>query len=87
MKGGGLSSFMSSLLPDEVVNAGRAIPAAFEQLTDKFNGVLSPASYQVYPTQQPLAMSAGNNMSGSTPSAPTNINAIYNNAVSTVSGI
>ena len=86
MRGGGLSMFMSSLLPDDVVNVGRSVPSAFEQLSDKFNGLISPASYQVYPTNQPLAMAASSTHSA-VPIAPTNINAIYNNAAASVNGI
>jgi hypothetical protein len=86
MRGGGLSMFMSSLLPDDVVNVGRSVPSAFEQLSDKFNGLISPASYQVYPTNQPLAMATGTTHSA-VPIAPTNINAIYNNAAASVNGI
>ena len=86
MRGGGLSMFMSSLLPDDVVNVGRSVPSAFEQLSDKFNGLISPASYQVYPTNQPLAMATSSTHSA-VPIAPTNINAIYNNAAASVNGI
>ena len=86
MRGGGLSMFMSSHLPDDVVNVGRSVPSAFEQLSDKFNGLISPASYQVYPTNQPLAMATSSTHSA-VPIAPTNINAIYNNAAASVNGI
>ena len=86
MRGGGVSRFMSSLLPDDVVNVGRSVPSAFEQLSDKFNGLISPASYQVYPTNQPLAMATSSTHSA-VPIAPTNINAIYNNAAASVNGI
>ena len=87
MRGGGLSMFMSSLLPDDVINVGRSVPSAFEQLSDKFNGLISPASYQVYPTNQPLAMATSSTHSGAVPMPPTNINAIYNSAAARVNGI
>ena len=53
MRGGGLSSFMSSILPDEIVNIGRSVPATFGHMADKFNGTISSPSSLVYPTQQP----------------------------------
>ena len=87
MRGGGLSMFMSSLLPDDVINVGRSVPSAFEQLSDKFNGLISPASYQVYPTNQPLAMATSSTHSGAVPMPPTNINASYNSAAARVNGI
>jgi len=52
-RGGGFSSFVSTVLPEELVNVGRAIPSALGHLADKFNGDLSHPSSLVYPTQQP----------------------------------
>jgi hypothetical protein len=49
-QGGG--GFFSNLLPDEIVNIGRSIPAALGRMTDQYNGVLSHPSDYVYPTQQ-----------------------------------
>lgn len=54
-KGGG---FLSTLLPDEIVNIGRSIPATLGQMYDRFDGSISPASTHVYPTDQPLAVSS-----------------------------
>ena len=53
MHGGGVSSFVSSILPDEIVNIGRSIPASLGHMVDKFNGTISMPSSLVYPTQQP----------------------------------
>jgi hypothetical protein len=52
-RGGSISSFMTSILPEELVNVGRSVPSAFGHLADKFNGELSHPSSMVYPTQQP----------------------------------
>ena len=49
-QGGG--GFFSNLLPDEIVNIGRSVPAALGRMTDQYNGVLSHPSDYVYPTQQ-----------------------------------
>lgn len=55
MRGGGMfSDFLTAVVPDELINIGRSIPASFEHLSDKFQGVNSSPSSQVYPTQQPL---------------------------------
>ena len=52
--GGGLSEFMSTILPDDIVNLGRSIPAAIGHTMDRFNGLIPSASSHVYPTQQPI---------------------------------
>jgi hypothetical protein len=52
--GGGLSQFMSAIVPEDILNIGRSIPAAANNFMDKFNGLTPEASSQVYPTQQPL---------------------------------
>jgi hypothetical protein len=52
-RGGGISSFISTILPEELVNMGRSVPSALGHLADKFNGDLSHPSSMVYPTQQP----------------------------------
>jgi hypothetical protein len=51
--GGNVGSFITKLLPEEIVNVGRSVPAAFGHLSDKFNGELSHPSSMVYPTEQP----------------------------------
>ena len=54
-RGGGISEFITTLLPEELVNIGRAVPASVGHMYDRFNGSLSSPSSLVYPTQQPLA--------------------------------
>lgn len=55
LRGGGFNEFIDTLLPQDVVNFGRSLPAAAGHMYDRFNGALSSASSMVYPTQQPLA--------------------------------
>jgi hypothetical protein len=66
-KGGGITEFVTTLLPEEVVNIGRSFPAGLGHMYDKFNGALSLPSSMVYPTQQPYvtqtAASANRSMS------------------------
>ena len=57
--GGNVGSFISKILPEEIVNVGRSVPAAFGHLADKFNGELSHPSSMVYPTDQPYVYSDG----------------------------
>jgi len=83
MRGGGLSAYMSTLLPDDTVNAFRSVPAAFGHLSDKFNGLISSPSSLVYPTQQPLVQQ----MQDMKVITPPDIKAIYNNASASVQGI
>jgi len=52
-RGGGMSNFISTILPDEAVNIGRSIPAAFTRAYNNFSGVSHLPSSYVYPTQQP----------------------------------
>jgi len=51
-QGGG--SFLSTMVPENILNVGRAIPSAIGSAFDSFNGVISSPSSMVYPTQQPL---------------------------------
>jgi len=51
-QGGG--SFLSTMVPENILNVGRAIPSAIGSAVDSFNGVISSPSSMVYPTQQPL---------------------------------
>jgi hypothetical protein len=53
-KGGDVGSFLSSLVPDDILNITRSVPAAVGHMYDKFNGVTSMPSTMVYPTEQPL---------------------------------
>ena len=84
-RGGGfmndLSMFASKILPDDVVNLTRSIPAAGGNLMDRFNGNIPSASSQVYPTQQPLALLA-HRSAGTVPQP--NINSAYTRAVQQV---
>ena len=63
-RGGGISSFISTILPEELVNMGRSVPSAFGHLADKFNGDLSHPSSMVYPTQQPHVYDDGSDGRG-----------------------
>ena len=79
-KGGGVSSFISSILPAEVTNIGRSVPAAVGHFSDKFNGVISSPSSMVYPTQQPLV----GKVDATTIFKPVDLQSVYqsaNNAV------
>ena len=78
MRGGGLSSFVSTILPDEIVNIGRSLPAAVGHMADKFNGVISSGSSQVYPTQQPNIYQPPS--SGAIASRPIDIMGAFNRA-------
>lgn len=53
-RGGGFSTFINTLLPEEVVTLGRVPIAAAGHAYDRFTGVLSSPSSMVYPTEQPL---------------------------------
>ena len=53
-KGGNIGNFASALIPDDVLNIGRSIPAGIGHMYDKFVGVASTPSSMVYPTEQPL---------------------------------
>lgn len=55
-RGGSVSNFISTMLPDEAVNIGRSIPAAFTRAYNNFSGLTSLPSSYVYPTQQPQTM-------------------------------
>ena len=78
MRGGGLSSFISTILPDEIVNIGRSVPAAVGHMADKFNGVISSGSSQVYPTQQPNIYQPPT--SGAMATSPIDIMGAFNRA-------
>ena len=85
-RGGGISEMMSALqtmVPDELMNATRYIPSTVSNIMDKFNGYISPASSQVYPTQQPLAQQL---QVATTTVTPPNINSANSRAVSSVFG-
>ena len=83
MRGGGLSAFMSTIFPDDAVNAVRSVPAAFGHLSDKFNGLISSPSSLVYPTEQPYARE----LQDTKIITPPNIRAIYTDAAARVQGM
>ena len=80
---------MSNILPEELVNVGRSVPAAFGHLSDKFNGELSHPSSRVYPTEQPLVDDGNNRGALINPNtmSMSDIRNIYNEQNNTVSGI
>ena len=79
------SDFVTAIVPDELINIGRAIPASIGHLSDKFQGVNSSPSSQVYPTQQPLVQ-AGKSATGMGIGMP-DILGSYNSANSAVATI
>ena len=85
MRGGGLSQFMSSIIPEEALNVGRSVPSAIGHAYDKFTGVLSTPSSMVYPTQQPLVHAQDEGISRMPP--PTNIMKLYENVNNTVAAM
>ena len=85
MRGGGLGTFVAALVPQEALNIGRSVPAAFGHAYDKFTGVLSTPSSLVYPTQQPLAIGADVGPSRMMP--PPDIMGMYKNANNTVAAL
>jgi len=82
-RGGGMSSFISGILPNELVNIGRSVPAAVGHLADKFNGEIPSHSSRVFPTQQPHVIDIDRNVSIS----PVNMSEIYNAANAEVTAI
>jgi hypothetical protein len=72
-------NFLSTLVPHDALNVFRSIPAAAGHMFDRFNGVISSPSSQVYPTDQPVALkniNSGNNIN----ITPPNINKFYTDA-------
>lgn len=88
-RGGGISSFITKLLPEEAVNIGRSVPAAFGNLADKFKGDIPHPSSKVYPTEQPHVHSSEDRGSLINPDTISidDIKDIYNNANNEVSAI
>lgn len=86
MHGGGLSSFISSILPDEIVNIGRSVPSSLGHLADKFNGTISSPSSLVYPTQQPHVYQ-GSSGAMAPQMAPIDIQSAFNRANMSVGSI
>ena len=86
MHGGGLSSFISSILPDEIVNIGRSVPSSLGHLADKFNGSISSPSSLVYPTQQPHVYQ-GSSGATAPQMAPIDVQDAFNRANMSVGSI
>ncbi len=86
MHGGGLSSFISSILPDEIVNIGRSVPSSLGHLADKFNGTISSPSSLVYPTQQPHVYQ-GSSGATAPQMAPIDVQDAFNRANMSVGSI
>ena len=82
-RGGSISTFLSSILPDEITNFGRVVPSTAGQFMDKLNGVNSSPSSQVYPTQQPLVAMPNTRSTIS----PPNITSIYNRSNDSVAAL
>jgi len=83
-RGGGITEFVTALLPQEIVNIGRSVPASVGHMYDRFNGATPSASSMVYPTNQPLVKNIYMTDAGT---APVDLTAIYNsknNIVSTI---
>ena len=80
-RGGGLSEFITAIVPEDILNIGRSIPAAAGNLMDRFNGSIPTASSQVYPTQQPLVRQLQESTGVVN---PPDINGAYGRAIATV---
>jgi hypothetical protein len=52
--GSSISEFMSKIIPQDILNISRSIPAAASNMMDRFNGLSPQPDNQVYPTQQPI---------------------------------
>ena len=76
--GGG---FVSDIMPEDLLNSFRSIPAAVGHFTDTLSGQYSPASSYPYPTNQPNVVT--NNI-GSSQHTLLPLNDIYNNASTNV---
>jgi hypothetical protein len=86
MRGGGLSSFMSTILPDDVVNAARSVPAAFGHFADRFNGLNSMPSSMVYPTDQLQVYRTADTAAAKPAFVPSDIGGIYQGVRTALSG-
>jgi len=84
-KGGGVSSFISGILPDEIVNFGRFIPSSLGHLADRFQGVVSSPSSLVYPTQQPHVVQGSSTSTAQM--APVDVMGAFNKANASVLSI
>lgn len=78
-----VSNMFTTLVPQELVNITRALPAGLGHMYDRYNGAISSGSSMVYPTDQPnvkpLYVDAG--------PRPPDIAGIYNAKNSLVSKI
>jgi hypothetical protein len=84
MRGGSLSlgAFATSILPDDVVNLGRAIPAGLGNMYNNYTGLSPLPSSYVYPTQQPVIPTVTQPTM-----SPPDILGIYNTANNQVSNM
>jgi hypothetical protein len=84
MRGGSLSlgAFATSILPDDVVNLGRAIPAGLGNMYNNYTGLSPLPSSYVYPTQQPVIPTVTQPTM-----SPPDILGIYNTANNRVSNM
>jgi hypothetical protein len=82
MQSGG--SFFTDMIPTDVLNMTRSVPAAFSRFISGWEGENTLASNYVYPTDQPLAR--GERITGMAV-PPPDIMQIYKNADSLVSRI
>ena len=73
-RGGGVTEFVTALLPQEIVNIGRSLPASLGHVYDTYKGDIPSASSMVYPTDQPLVKAIYPNVG----TAPPDIASIYN---------
>ena len=78
-----VSNMFTNLLPEEVVNITRSLPAGVSHMYDRYNGAIPSASSMVYPTEQPLVKAIYANPG----SAPSDISSIYNAKNALVSAI
>ncbi len=82
-RGGGFTEFITTLVPQEIVTMGRALPAGVSHMYDRFTGSTPSASSMVYPTNQPLVPKVA--IENITP--PSDIVKIYNDTNNLVSKI
>ena len=69
-----ISKMFTTLVPEEIVNITRSLPASVGHMYDKYNGATPSASSMVYPTEQPLVHKIYTDVG----SPPSDIGKIYN---------
>jgi hypothetical protein len=83
LRGGGLGTFINTIIPSDLLTLGRTIPAAATHAYNRYTGVVSLPSSLPYPTQQPLIAP----VSTSTMMNPPDMLKMYNNNNNLVSKI